>query len=308
MRKEIGKIGVLSGGPSSEREISIKSGAAVYDGLISLGLDVVCIDPKDASSVKEDILKAEIEIAFIALHGRFGEDGTVQAILEDIGIPYTGSGPEASRLALNKISSRRIFHENGIPVPKWKACSRSSKPEALLKEFPFPFVVKPCNEGSSIGLSIVEAKEEAAPAIDMALSYDDQIIIEEYIPGEDITVGILDEEPLPVVHIKPKAKFYSFHAKYTQGMSEYIVPARFPKDIIEKAQALGVSAHGILGCRAFSRVDMLLDKRDNNVVVLEVNTIPGLTFSSLLPKAAAAVGIDFPQMCLRMVKSALVSV
>lgn len=308
MRKDLGRIGVLLGGPSSEREISIKSGTAAYDALLSLGLDVVCIDPKNVTSVKEDILSARINVAFIALHGRFGEDGAMQAILEEMGIPYTGSGPEASRLALNKILSRGIFQDNDIPVPGYRVWRRPSGVKSVLKDVSFPFVVKPANEGSSIGLSIVETKEEAIPAINTAFSYDDEILIEEYIPGEDITVGILDDEPLPVVHIKPKAKFYSFHAKYTQGMSEYVVPARFSGDIIDQAQRLGSLAHHILGCRAFSRVDMLLDKRDNNVVVLEVNTIPGLTSSSLLPKAAAAAGIDFPQMCLRMVESALVSV
>lgn len=308
MKKDLGRIGVLLGGPSNEREISIKSGTAVYDALLSLGLDAVCIDPKDTVSAKEDILKAKIDIAFIALHGRFGEDGTIQAILEEIGIPYTGSGPKASGLALNKISSKEIFQSNGIPVPGWRVLRRPFKAEDILKERSFPFVVKPANEGSSIGLSIVETTAELIPAIDTALSYDDEILIEEYIPGEDITVGILDDEPLPVVHIKPKAKFYSFQAKYTPGMSEYIVPARFSDDIIEQALQLGRLAHHLLGCRAFSRVDMRLDKRDNRVKVLEVNSIPGLTSQSLLPKAAAAAGIGFPQMCLRMAESALISV
>jgi D-alanine-D-alanine ligase len=179
----------------------------------------------------------------------------------------------------------------------------------LAREFSLPFVIKPENEGSSIGMTIVEKESDIINAIRKAFMYDDDILIEEYINGDDITVGILQDRPLPVVHIKPKAKFYSFEAKYTQGMSEYIVPAELPETVTKEAQRLAVLAHRAVGCRSFSRVDMILDKRDSSALwVLEINTIPGLTSTSLLPKAAWAMGMDFAQMCLRMVESALVGV
>lgn len=340
MKKDLGRIGVLLGGPSNEREISIRSGKTVYEAITSLGLDAVCIDIKHRPSAECDISRANIDVAFIALHGRFGEDGTIQAILEEMGIPYTGSGPNASRLALNKILSRQIFEKHDIPVPCWLHLKKQSgdngakrlcgqvplsrnyfmgpvhisqgtwphKLRSALERFSPPFVVKPANEGSSIGMTIVENEAGLESAVDTAFSYDDEILIEEYVPGEDITVGILNDKPLPVCHIKTKLDFYNYEAKYTNGMSEYIVPADLEKEITIEAQRLGFLAHKVLGCRSFSRVDMLLDKEKDRVVVLEVNSIPGLTSSSLLPKAASAAGIDFTRMCINMIESALIGV
>ncbi|NQT90122.1 MAG: D-alanine--D-alanine ligase [Candidatus Omnitrophica bacterium] len=308
MKKDFGRIGVILGGPSEERDISIKSGRAVYDALISLGMEAVCIDPVDPASVKDQILNSGIDIAFIALHGTFGEDGIIQSILNEMGLPFTGSGPEASRLAMDKAASKKIFQASGIPVPRWRSSQSRSGAISIARGFDLPLVVKPASQGSSIGLSIVEKKEEIESAIDMAFLHDDEVLIEEYIPGKDITVGILGEEPLPVIQIKPRDRFYSFKAKYTDGMSEYIIPADFKEEIKQEAQRLGKLAHRALGCQAFSRVDMLIDDRDDSIFVLELNTIPGLTPLSLLPMAAQAVGVDFPQMCIRMVESALVRV
>jgi len=326
VRSDFGKIGILSGGPSSEREISIRSGKTVYKALTSLGFNTVNIDIKSAASAKEEILRNDLDIAFIALHGRFGEDGTIQAMLEELDIPYTGSGPNASRLALNKVLSRQIFEKHDIPVPRWLHLKKQSEstgngdrslqeflakgtcPRACMNRFSPPFVVKPANEGSSIGMTIVENEAGLESAVDTAFSYDDEILIEEYVPGEDITIGILNDKPLPVCHIKTKLDFYNYEAKYTNGMSEYIVPADLEKEITAEAQRLGFLAHKVLGCRSFSRVDMLLDKEKERIVVLEVNSIPGLTSSSLLPKAASAVGIDFSQMCIKMIESALIGV
>jgi len=313
VRSDFGKIGILSGGPSSEREISIRSGKAVYKALTTLGFNAVGIDIKSAASAKEEILRNDLDIAFIALHGRFGEDGTIQAMLEELDIPYTGSGPNASRLALNKILSRQIFEKHDIPVPRWlylkkQSDNRDLSPCAASNKLSPPFVVKPANEGSSIGMTIVENEVGLASACDSAFSYDDEILIEEYVPGEDITVGILNDKPLPVCHIKTKLDFYNYEAKYTNGMSEYIVPANLEKEITAEAQRLGLLAHKVLGCRSFSRVDMLLDKEKDRIVVLEVNSIPGLTSSSLLPKAASVAGIDFSQMCIKMIESALIGV
>jgi len=308
VKNKFGRVGVLYGGPSSEREISLKSGKAVYQALLAAGQDVVYIDAVDLDSVKKDIEKEAITIAFIALHGRFGEDGTVQSLLEEVGIPYTGSGPEASRLALNKSLSRDVFREAEIPVPKSMVIKNRYSQKDILSKFYLPLVVKPVSEGSSIGMTIVEGSEDLGDSIERAFSYDEEVLIEEYIKGIDITVGILDNRPLPVIEIRPKAKFYDFQAKYTIGMTDYIVPAEFQKDIIQEAQRLAIMAHRALGCDCFSRVDMMLADKDERVVVLELNSIPGLTATSLLPKACESAGIDFAQMCLRMCESALVNV
>jgi len=305
MREDIGRIGVLFGGPSSERDISIISGNAVYDSLFKEGLDVVKMDIKDADSLKESVLTSNIDVAFIALHGKFGEDGQVQSILEDLDIPYTGSNPYASKLALDKVLSKEIFKKNNIPTPGYAALKKGQDYKTVVDRFSFPFVVKPSNGGSSIGISLVEKPDDIKKAIDNAFSYDDSILIEKYIKGIDITVGILDDEALPVIHIKPKDKFYDFKAKYTSGMSEYIVPADISDDIFKRAQKLSLLAHKALGCLSFSRVDMLYQKDTSEIFLLEVNTIPGLTPSSLLPKAAKSAGIDFSDMCISMVKSAL---
>lgn len=306
--KKAGRIGVLLGGPSSERDISVKSGDAVYEALISAGCDALKIDIKDPSYFSNEISAYGIDIAFIALHGSFGEDGQVQNLLEDMGIPYIGSGPAASRIALDKTASKAVFKIRNIPTPGHTVIAKKEKAEFLKQDgilpLPFPFIIKPSRQGSSIGMSIVKSRDMLEPALDEAFKHGDEVIAEEYITGEDITVGILNNRPLPVINIRPKESFYNFNAKYTDGMSEYIVPAVLPEEVTKRAQQLGLLAHHALGCESFSRVDMLIN-RDNNITVLEVNTIPGLTSSSLLPKAAKAAGIDFTQMCIEMVKTAL---
>lgn len=297
------RIGVLLGGPSTEREISIKSGKAVYEALLSLGLNVATVDIISEETAKDQIGKADIKVAFIALHGRFGEDGTLQAILESMNLPYTGSGVLASRLAMDKIASRKIFEKKNLAVPKY-TIFKKKKFFLNTDHLMFPIVAKPATHGSSIGLSIANDKKELKIAIETAFEYDDRIILEEYIPGREITVGILDDKPLPVIQILPKRQFFDYKAKYTTGLTEYVVPAKLPKDISKNAQEAGILAHKSLGCKSFSRVDMILDGNDR-YVVLEVNTIPGLTAISLLPKAAACIGIDFPTLCLKIIESAV---
>jgi D-alanine-D-alanine ligase len=299
--KHIGRIGVLLGGCSSEREVSIKSGNAVYEALASLGLDVVKVDVLDSHSLISGLRSFEIDIAFITLHGKFGEDGVVQSLLCENGIPYTGSGPESSRLALDKAAAKKIFKQHNIPTPDYIVIENKIT-EDILNKIKLPAVVKPCNEGSSIGMSIADAYSDIMPAMEKAFAYDDKVIVEDYIQGEEIAVGILKEAPLPVIQIKPKERFYDYNSKYTEGGSSYIVPAALPEDIVSSAQSLGVSAHRALGCSTFSRVDMIVSKKDNSIAVLEVNTIPGFTKTSLLPKAAKAAGIDFPEMCLAMLE------
>jgi len=305
---ELGRIGVLAGGPSSERGISIMSGQAVYSALKGLGLEAVFIDIKNIDDARNEIKKAGIDVAFIALHGKFGEDGTIQTILEELGLPYTGSGPLASRIAIDKIASREIFSKNGLNIPKGKTLNEKtfdrSKIDLIHEEMGFPLVVKPQLEGSSIGISIPKEKGGLEEAIDLAFRYGGNIIIEQYIRGKELTVGILDEEPLPVIQIVAEEKFYDYNAKYRSDHTKYILPAPISKENYEMAQETGRFAHRLLGCRFFSRIDLILSEEKNEIFVLEVNTIPGFTDHSLLPKAAAYAGISFGQLCLKITELA----
>jgi len=295
------------GGPSSEREISLKSGKAVYESLKQLGLQVVAIDIQ-TDNLEENIslLKSyKINCAFIALHGRFGEDGQIQALLDNLKISYTGSGAQASRLAMDKIASHKIFGAHGLSVPRYRVLEKTfhNKGRIVCDNLIFPLVVKPASHGSSIGLSIVDKNEDLDKAVDLAFGFDEKVIIEEYIRGREVTVGILEEKALPVIEIVPKKRFFDFQAKYQPGLTEYIVPANLEEGIAKKIQKAALSAHKLLGCFGFSRVDMILS-RDNIPFVLEVNSIPGLTPISLLPKAAEIAGIEFGQMCLKLIELA----
>jgi len=294
-----GKIGVILGGRSAEREISLSSGRAIYQALAERGHRVVKIG--EDGPIEDTLLAAKIDVAFIALHGRYGEDGTFQRFLEDKQIPYTGSRPLASKQALDKAAAKEIFKEKGIPTPEYLLVDLGiSAIEHLEKELSgkinFPVVLKPVDEGSSIGLSIVRTLTELKPAVERALGYSSRLLIEKYISGREITVGILAGAPLPVVEIIPRQGHYSFQAKYTKGMSDYFVPADLSPAVYREVQLIALKAHQALGCSDFSRVDLRVDP-DNRPWVLEVNTIPGFTPSSLLPKAAQAVGIGFGDLC-----------
>ena len=304
-KNNFGRIGVLMGGPSSEREISLRSGTAVYEALRTLDSDVVRLDiiDNDIEIVRAQIKKAGIKVAFIALHGRFGEDGIIQKLLEEMSIPYTGSGIFASRLALNKIAARDIFKKAGLLIPQAQILNMNNPLINNLKKL--PVVVKPANSGSSIGLTIVEKEEGLRTALQEAFNHDTDVLIEEYIQGRECTVSILEERPLPVIEIIPKNKFFDYQAKYTKGMTEYIVPANLEKGVYKRVQEAGLTAHNALGCSGFSRVDIIID-RNNNLYVLELNTIPGMTQTSLLPKAAASEGINFSELCLKLLTLALI--
>jgi len=294
------KIGILLGGSSSEREISLKSGEAVYNVLKEEGLNVIKIDVVEKKAI-EQFKESGITLAFIAMHGGFGEDGRLQCILEKLKIPYTGSGVKASQLAMDKVASRKIFVKKGINVPKYRLIVKNEKVE--LNGFKFPLVVKPSSQGSSMGLTIVDKKDKLPDAVKSAFQFGDRVIVESYIEGREITVGIFNEEPLPIIEIIPKRRFFDFKAKYESGQTNYIVPADIKYDDFKTAQKIGLFSHRVLGCRDFSRVDMILSK-EGRLFVLEVNTIPGLTKTSLLPKAANAVGIDFSNLCKEMLKQA----
>lgn len=297
--EDFGRVGLLLGGESSEREISIKSGRAVAAALRNRGVEVVEIGEK--GDIVAGVLSAGIDRAFIALHGRFGEDGRIQAFLATRRIPYTGSGVEASRLAMDKAASRRRFESAGLRVPPW----REYGPEEPIPEppWPWPVVVKPCCEGSSIGLSVVSSPGDFKKACRLARRHDERIILEEFISGTELTVAILEDSALPVVEIVPGSMYFDFEAKYVKGKSRFIVPARIGEEATRKVQAAALAAHRALGCRAYSRVDVILG-HDGIPYILEINTIPGFTENSLYPMAARAAGIDFEGLCLKLLRVA----
>ncbi|MDD5772886.1 MAG: D-alanine--D-alanine ligase [bacterium] len=290
------RIGVLAGGVSSEREISLISGRAVKKTLDELGLKNVFIDVD--KNIASRLKQAKIDLAFLALHGPGGEDGTIQGLLEIMEIPYTGSGVLASAAGMDKIFTKQILVANKIKTPGFTILNAGVRNFAPLPKL--PFVVKPSRQGSAVGVSIVFKKSEIEKALDSAFSFDENILIEEYVTGKEITVGILGDDALPVVEIVPKNKFYDFEAKYKKGMSEHIIPARLPADIYKKAQKIALNTHRILGCRDVSRLDMIYNPK-KGLFVLEINTIPGMTSVSLLPDAARSAGIDFKEMIHRIV-------
>lgn len=300
-----GKIGVLLGGPSSEREISLKSGKAVCAGLSSLGLDAVPVEivSDDAADAERLLRKNAVECVFIALHGYFGEDGRIQDILERAALPYTGSGPEASRLCMDKSASREVFMRNGFNVPSGVVLNRREGFDLrALKGLEFPLVIKPACNGSSIGVAFADDPREAEEAVRAAFLLDEKVIAEEFIEGKELTVGILAGKALPVIGIVPQKRFFDYEAKYNKGITEYEVPAVVKQRDAETAQDAALKAHDSLGCRGCSRVDIILSRR--GPVILEINSIPGMTETSLLPKAAAVDGMDFPHLCLKLLELA----
>ncbi|MDP6686126.1 MAG: D-alanine--D-alanine ligase [Candidatus Omnitrophota bacterium] len=306
------RVGILMGGPSCERDVSIKSGKAVYQALYNKGIEAVCLELEPRSDlngykgwVRKRIIDSKIDVAFIALHGEFGEDGSIQEILEGIKLPYTGSRVDASKLGMDKIRSRYMFEAKKIPVPRYKLVQRLDKgidPNIYFKELGGDLVIKPYNGGSSIGLSIVDSEVGLDKALKNAFRYSDTVIIEEYIKGREITVGILGDRPLPVVEIIPKKAFFDFEAKYEKDLTEYKVPANISVEQFEESQKLALMAHTSLGARFFSRVDMILS--DKAPIVLELNTIPGLTETSLVPKAIMAVCVEFEDLVVKILGSA----
>jgi len=304
-KTEFGRIGVLMAGPSTEKKISLKSGHAVCEALKGCGYNVVPVIIK-TDKIQDNIrllrLK-KIDCAFIALHGRFGEDGGIQKILSLLRIPYTGSGARASELAMDKVYSRRIFQRHGLKVPRSRVLNKDSYAGINPRNLSFPLVVKPATHGSSIGLSIVGKPGDIPKAINMAFKFDSRIIIEEYIKGRELTVGILEDRAMPVVEIIPKHSFFDYQAKYKKGLTDYIVPAKLSPALTKRVKKAALDAHRLLDCFGFSRVDIILNE-SGEPFVLEVNTIPGLTSTSLLPKAAKQLGIDFTSLCLKLIKLA----
>jgi len=295
-KKKSLKIGVISGGISSEREISLLTGKNIYQSLLESGYNTLLIDLKDDFYSK---LK-EINLAFLAIHGRYGEDGTAQGLLELMKIPYTGSGVLGSAIAINKIMSKKILIYENIPTPEYIELNSASGEDlkkmvsVIEKKFDYPIVVKPNSEGSTIGVNIVQKKDQLKHAVEEAVKYDNKILVEEYIKGRELTVSIIGREPvaLPIIEIKPKSGFYDYKSKYTKNMTRYIVPAELDKKVANRVSEMALKCHRVLECSGISRVDFILDDT-GNAYVFELNTMPGMTATSLVPKAAKAAGIDF---------------
>ncbi len=302
---------VLMGGPSPEHAVSLKSGQGITDALTRRGWRATALAIPQTLGVEEAagwteqaLHRANPEVAFVALHGPFGEDGTIQALCERLHVPYTGSQTAASRLGMDKVASRERFIAAGITVPRWLSVTAALRRPPALTGWRYPLIVKPSNQGSSIGVSKVTQPSELEPALAAAAQYSTTLLIEEFVQGREVTAGVLAERALPVVEIVPKGSWFDFKAKYTQGLTEYRVPAELPPAQASAVQDAGLRAHQALGCRHFSRADMILSQA-GTPVVLEVNTIPGFTPTSLLPKAAACIGIGYDELCERIVLMAL---
>ncbi|MBI4716195.1 MAG: D-alanine--D-alanine ligase [Planctomycetes bacterium] len=294
---------VLAGGPGPERQVSESSGAAVHAALGRLGHRcVVCdITPADLSA-----LDRRADFFFIALHGEFGEDGALQAELDRRGLHYSGSGAAASRRAMNKVQAKRCLQLAGIPTPEYLVADAATPPRSL-SGLVLPAVVKPVASGSSVDTSIVRTPQQLAAAVESVAARYGEALVERYIRGPEWTVGILGGRALPVCEIRTKREFYDYQAKYVDDDTQYLFDLDYPAAALERVQALSVAAHRVLGCRVFSRVDWMLDAETLEPFVLEVNTIPGFTNHSLLPKAAARVGVDFDELCQRIIDLSLVS-
>jgi D-alanine-D-alanine ligase len=292
-------ITVLLGGPSAEREVSLRSGAGVANALRSLGHTVSEVDPKDGTFT----LPAKTDAVFLALHGTYGEDGTVQAQLEKLGVPYTGCDVESSRIAFDKVLTKQRCMDAGVPTAKFVVVDSDKTPWP--RGWQPPVVVKPVRQGSSVGLQFVERVADWGAALHESLRYDSQLLVEERIAGRETTVGILGDKALPIVEVKPKAGSYDYRNKYTPGCTEYFCPAEFDAVTTQRIQEAALGAFKAIGGRDYSRVDVMV-RPNGDPVVLEVNTLPGMTETSLLPKAAAAAGIGYAELCQRMIDMALV--
>ena len=327
------KVLLLLGGTSPEREVSKSTGKSVYQALLNLGYDVKIIDPAYGINQPEDVdlFFAEkdfseisnsnylesvnhgstngIDIVFLALHGKYGEDGTIQSLLDLKGLKYTGSKVLSSALAMDKIMSKILFEEYKVPSPQWFHFRSGEKSveeidRLIMKNFNYPAVVKPNDQGSTVGITICKSSEHLRDAIRNAFEYSDRILVEQYIPGKELTVAVLDNEALPPLEIRPKHGVYDYECKYTSGMSEYIVPAKLPDEVIKELQNTAVQAYKALRCEVYARVDFRLSS-ENKPYALEVNTLPGMTSLSLVPKMAKAVGISFDQLVEKIINLSL---
>ncbi len=292
------KIAVLKGGPGSERKVSMASAAGVEKALAELGAEVFSVDVRDESFAVPD----GVDFVFNVIHGTMGEDGTIQRILENRGIRYTGEGITASERAFDKIISKKCFEENDVSTPEFEIISVGDRPKMSL-----PYVLKAPREGSSVGVYIIKTAAEVEPAFEGVKRFTEEVLIEKFVPGRELTVGVVGEIALPIIEICPKQGFYDFNNKYpflnpqAGGAADHLCPAPLPDDVTRKVQNLALKAHRALGLEVYSRVDVLLPERGEPTVI-EINTIPGMTEASLLPEAAAVAGISYPELCERIIE------
>ncbi|MGE0867813.1 MAG: D-alanine--D-alanine ligase [Kofleriaceae bacterium] len=302
------RVAVVMGGLSAEREVSLDTGAGVVAALRERGWDAVAIDWSDATNLARQLEDAGVAVVWNALHGTWGEDGAVQGLCACLRIPCTGSGILASALAMDKVMSKRIFESNGIPTPAWNLLSHDgagdpSDAQAALSGRSLPCVIKPANEGSSVGVSIVEQPSEIAAAIAGARRFHGPVIVEDYIAGTEVFVGILNDRVLGCVEVRPATKFYDYDAKYKRTDTTYLIPPKLPAEIIQRAEHHALAAYRALGCSGHARPDLRISS-SGEVFVLEVNTLPGMTKTSLLPKIARSIGMDYATLCEQILESA----
>jgi D-alanine-D-alanine ligase len=303
MTSGFGKVAVLMGGKSAEREVSLKSGGMVLAALRKKGVDAHSFDPKERDL--QDLIKERYARVFIALHGGFGEDGTVQGVLEWLGIPYTGSGVLASALAMDKLRTKRLWAAEKLPTAPYAVLEKDTDLKAVAKRLGAPMFVKPAREGSSVGMSKVRKAADLEEAYALAVNYDPVVIAEKFIDGPELTVAILGEQVLPTIRIETPREFYDYEAKYLADDTRYLIPCGLPAKKEKEIQALCLKAFRSLGCRGWGRVDLMLDKR-GRPFLLEINTSPGMTDHSLVPMAARAVGISYEDLCLKVLEMARV--
>lgn len=326
-------VALIVGGTSPEREVSKSSGKSIYEALLNLGHNVTLLDPaygknqpdepnlffdeKDFCPISNsnyiEVLNLEIwnkiDIAFLALHGKWGEDGTIQSIFELKGIKYTGSKVLSSAVAMDKIMSKILFEDFNVPTAKWFSIDKenysvSEIKDKIINEYGFPVVIKSNDQGSSVGVTVCQSEKEIETALKLGFEFSDRVLIEEYIPGREVTVAILDGKPMPVLEIKPKHGVYDYECKYTSGMSEYIVPADIPEEVFKEIQETSVRAYNALRCEVYARVDFRLSP-DNKAFALEVNTLPGMTSLSLVPKMAKTAGLSFETLIQKIIELSL---
>lgn len=294
-------ITVLSGGPGGERDVSLDSGRCVAEALLARGHDV---QVEDIAPDQLGALAREVDCVFVALHGQFGEDGEVQNILERRKLAYCGSGPDACGLAMNKAAAKARFVEGNIPTARYAVANSGNIREAMAA-WNLPVVVKPVSGGSSLSCYLVDDATQFRPAIETVIEEHGSCLIERYVPGLEIAIGVLGDEALPAIEIRTSRRFYDYQAKYVDDTTEYRFDIDLPEALLQSLGEMSVQAHKLLGCRDFSRVDWRVDNNTMQAFVLEVNVIPGMTSHSLLPKAAARVGIEMPEMCQMLVEMAI---
>lgn len=300
MSDQFGKVAVLLGGRSAEREVSLKSGTLVLNALRVRGVDAHAFDPAERGI--EDLIDGGFERAFVVLHGRFGEDGTLQGALEWLGLPYTGSGVLGSALAMDKLRTKLLWQACGIPTPPYELLAPDADFKAVSARLGLPLMVKPVNEGSSIGMSKVRAAGHLEEAFALAVNYDRAVIAEKFVEGTELTAGILGDEVLPLIRLETPRAFYDYEAKYVADDTRYIVPCGLPAEREREIQVLCLQAFRALGCSGWGRVDLMLD-REGKPWLLEVNTAPGMTDHSLVPMAARAAGLSYEDLCLRILEA-----